>query len=522
MRTELRALPALALLAVACAQPEQDRRSALLELQPPVIERMEPAVRQELEQSLAGVRQLAGREDVTDEMLGRAYGELGRRYHAYELHRAAVNCYRNAETLMPEAYRWPYYLGQLYRTLDRLDEAERSFERAAALAPEDGPTWIALAHLYRDRLRLDDAAEIAGEVLSRDPDSVGAMMLQAELAQDRDEPAVAIEWYERVLHLQPEATRLYRLLAVAHRSLGQERQAREALALDGDGSPTIEDPLMAELQMLRSGARQHVARGIAAFNNGDFEGAAQAFASAVRVNPGDVGARLNLGSALARLGRLDDAVKAYEGVLELDPGHAMAYFNLGVVVDRLGDVEGSIAHYEKALDIVPNYRDPLFQLALLRRRIGRCEEALPQFRQVLELDPRNLRAWVGEAGCLNTLGRGAEALERMEEASQVLPVTRPLDLMTARLLAASPDDGVRDGARALELAEGLVAAGRDRESLTTFAMALAENGRFAEAVEAQREAIALVAESDAARVERMTAQLAAYERSEPSRDPDLR
>lgn len=60
----------------------------------------------------------------------------------------------------------------------------------------------------------------------------------------------------------------------------------------------------------------------------------------------------------------------------------------------------------------------------------------------------------------------------------------------AWLLATCPDDGVRDGERALALAEQIVAAvPRDAAYLSTLAAAYAEVGRFGDAVDAQQRAV---------------------------------
>jgi hypothetical protein len=59
----------------------------------------------------------------------------------------------------------------------------------------------------------------------------------------------------------------------------------------------------------------------------------------------------------------------------------------------------------------------------------------------------------------------------------------------ARLLATAPQPSARDAARALELARTLFEATRSLAVGQTYAMALAENGRFGEAAVLQQETI---------------------------------
>jgi hypothetical protein len=91
----------------------------------------------------------------------------------------------------------------------------------------------------------------------------------------------------------------------------------------------------------------------------------------------------------------------------------------------------------------------------------------------------------------------------------------------ARVLAAAPDDTVRDGRRAASLMQPIVAAQvRARDILETVAMAQAELGQFTEAVTWQKEAIA-AAEKGGERgiAERITDNLRLYESRRPCRTP---
>jgi hypothetical protein len=90
----------------------------------------------------------------------------------------------------------------------------------------------------------------------------------------------------------------------------------------------------------------------------------------------------------------------------------------------------------------------------------------------------------------------------------------------ARLLAAAPDDQVRDGRRALKLIDQLVKGQQTIELAETTAMALAESGRYQEAVRVQRDALAGAAGAGLPAVERRIAEnLRIYENHMPCRVP---
>ena len=69
-----------------------------------------------------------------------------------------------------------------------------------------------------------------------------------------------------------------------------------------------------------------------------FAAAEAALRRAVALRPGYHGALVNLGNALAGIGRHDEAIECYRRVLATDGAHLPARFNLGrslLALDRL-------------------------------------------------------------------------------------------------------------------------------------------------------------------------------------------
>jgi hypothetical protein len=90
----------------------------------------------------------------------------------------------------------------------------------------------------------------------------------------------------------------------------------------------------------------------------------------------------------------------------------------------------------------------------------------------------------------------------------------------AWLLATCPNSDVRDGMRAVRIAEGAVAltSRRNRDLLDTLAAAYAEAGRFDQAINSMREAVELAAEAGSSgTARRFRRTLQQYERREPMR-----
>jgi hypothetical protein len=122
---------------------------------------------------------------------------------------------------------------------------------------------------------------------------------------------------------------------------------------------------------------------------------------------------------------------------------------------------------------------------------------------------------------LASLNRFQEARDRLVADRTRFPDRPAIAHALIRLLAAAPDARIRDGQRAVAMAEELV----DRESpnpglAEAMAMALAEAGRFDDAVIWQRQAMTIAGQlGRTALAKRMTAALALYQRRQPCREP---
>jgi Flp pilus assembly protein TadD len=116
-------------------------------------------------------------------------------------------------------------------------------------------------------------------------------------------------------------------------------------------------------------------------------------------------------------------------------------------------------------------------------------------------------------------GRRSEARKVLEQALAAEPNNAEVINSLARLLATAREASVRDGKRALALSEKLFQATRSLAVGQTYAMALAESGRFAEAATLQRETIIGYQRSKTpVDAEFLQQNLRLYEGHKPARD----
>jgi tetratricopeptide (TPR) repeat protein len=129
---------------------------------------------------------------------------------------------------------------------------------------------------------------------------------------------------------------------------------------------------------------------------------------------------------------------------------------------------------------------------------GEAKPAVRGAAEVLREDPCivEARAMISEA--LHGAKRYAEQLKLLEGGTRSCPDKLEYQNDFAYLLATLPDDSLRDGKRALEIARAIVAKNpEDPAYLDTLAAAHAETGNFEEAVQHADAALAILAKSQA-------------------------
>jgi tetratricopeptide (TPR) repeat protein len=226
---------------------------------------------------------------------------------------------------------------------------------------------------------------------------------------------------------------------------------------------------------------------------------------------------------LAAKGQDEAAIAGWKEALELDPGDAKAHNNLGVLLLRKGRLDEGIAHFQKALEVDPEYGEALNNLGIALLKEGKSEEAIKHFQKALEVNPSHAQLYLSLGEAFYSLGNYPEALAQWRQGLRVEPNNRPLLNQTAWVLATCPKASVRNGSEAVELAqrEAQLSGGQDPAVLDTLAAAFAEVGRFSEAVQTIRQALALATQQNKQPLATLLkARIALYEANTPFREAE--
>jgi len=192
----------------------------------------------------------------------------------------------------------------------------------------------------------------------------------------------------------------------------------------------------------------------------------------------------NLGNALFQKGDVDEAITQYQKALQINPDYMEAHYNLGCALIQKGRMDEAIIQYQKALQINPDNAEVHYNLGCALLQKGRMDEAITQYQKVLQIEPDN-----------------AEAQNKL-----------------AWVLATCPQASLRNGDKAVALAQrtNQLTGGGNPVALGTLAAAYAEAGRFPEAVETAQRALQLAeTQSNTALADAIRSQLKSYQAGIP-------
>ncbi|MGD8267056.1 MAG: tetratricopeptide repeat protein [Desulfobacterales bacterium] len=261
-------------------------------------------------------------------------------------------------------------------------------------------------------------------------------------------------------------------------------------------------------------------QGLAELKQGHYQRAVDAFSIAIETVPHDFEALNNRGFARIYTGDYDGAIADCTKAIRFNPGSAKAYNNRGFAYIFKESYEAAIADFDRALAINPRYVDAYSNRCLTWIRREHYDRAVADCSQALAINPRSAKSLYNRGFARDRQGDPAGALGDYLQALTVNPDYIEVYNNIAWILATSPERRLRDGRRAVALAEKAVAHTPDVNFMDTLAAAYAEAGRYDEAVAMENRVISmLAAKGDAGKLGPHVERLSLFEEKRPYRDP---
>ena len=226
-------------------------------------------------------------------------------------------------------------------------------------------------------------------------------------------------------------------------------------------------------------------------------------------------------SARAQAASWQDSESLWTHALAHTTVNIIAEGNLGLAQHWKGNDGEAMKHFERSLLIDRRQPELLSSLGLFYLDLGRVDDSIAVLKEALGLEPRFADAHYNLGNTYLEVGDAPQALAHYQRALEIQPDDTQALNNRAWILATWPDPSLRDGPKAVALAERADSLSNKRNQViaATLAAAYAETGRYAEAVRAAERAMRLaVAERNEARALSIREQLETYKSGNAFRD----
>lgn len=421
-----------------------------------------------------------------------------------------------AKRLLGSAYlqRGQEIIKQLSRSASSVDDARRQcqlavsdLEKALTFEPKQPQAHLWLAKLTqlsesakaKDMIaHLDKAIELGND----DPATKAeALVVRADL---QEEPEKRLADLDAAVQLIPDNAAVVRIRGMALADMNKLELAladlTKALVLDPTNEPSYEakaivlarlkrfDEAIAVLDKAREinpkSLGPLVQRAKVHAQQEKFDAALEDMNQAMAIDSGNVALLILRAGVYQEKGDKAKAMADMDAALKLKPDLPMLVRTRAMFLAQNDRLDEAIGDLEKLILKNPKDSATLLQLAMYQSAKKNSPKAIETYRTLLKLAPDSWQAMRGLADVLLNVGKQAEALELYEKAFKLEPKDDGVLNNLAWLLCTSPDEKIRNGKRAVELATEAckVTEYRIPHILSTLAAAYAEIGDFDNAV----------------------------------------
>jgi tetratricopeptide (TPR) repeat protein len=451
---------------------------------------------------------------LVGDSLSEAHALLGSIYAQSGFYAEAAVALEDAAALSPNDARWIYAQGVVARMLKQNAVAQGYFEKAFSIDQRYLPMRIAVVNIKIEQGDLDGARKLLTDFTAANTKDAVAFAMLGDIDLRQKRYAEAIEAINRALANDPQATKLYAQLADAYTGAGNAKAAAEARAKVGDGMPGLGDPIGLGLVQAtvtpQPGATQPPPKDSAAAPTGvspaalrtltpareaqflletqQYDAARQKLESSMRSRPNDSELLYTYALVEAADGNSAQAKARAESAVEANPRDPTAQSVLGRVLEMANDDRGAQSAYEKAIAIDAK-SDAQVALGNLLMRNGRYDDAAARYRTLTQATPGDGEAWTRLMAAEVAGGKCTAAIRELNGALAKDPRNGVLMQLFVRLTATCPASNAEEKRMALDYGGKLYHQSDAAPIAEAYALALAANGKWDDAVKIQQGAM---------------------------------
>ena len=258
-----------------------------------------------------------------------------------------------------------------------------------------------------------------------------------------------------------------------------------------------------------------------------FDAAIDDLSQALAMDPGNIAVLLLRAGADQEKGDKPKALADLDEAARLKPDVPLVIRTRAMFLAESNRLDDAVAELEKLVKRDPKDALTLLQLSMLYGAKKNWTKAIETDRAVLALDPAEWHALRGLGDAMLNTGHHAEAIAYYEKAIKLEPKDDGILNNLAWVLSTSPDDKLRNGRRAIQLATEACKLTEYKvpHILSTLAAAYAETGDFDTAVKWSNKAVELAnsakkdsKENDQETKDALKKELERYKAKKPTRE----
>ena len=231
---------------------------------------------------------------------------------------------------------------------------------------------------------------IYDQVLKKQPDHFDALHLSGLIAAQNQNPEMAIQFFQKAIHVNPNNAAVHYNNGVALQEVGHANEALQSY----DNAIVFQS----------NHADAHHNRGNVLRSLNRSDEAIESYSKAIEIRPNYAEAYFNMGVALQNKNSLQEALTCFEKTVQIQPQHADAYYKCGVVLHQLQRVEEAISNYQKAIHFRPIFADAYYNQGIALTDLNFISEALDSYDTAIALKPNYADAYANR-GLLKMLRR---------------------------------------------------------------------------------------------------------------------
>ena len=342
-------------------------------------------------------------------------------------------------------------------------------DRAIKLDPSNTEAWQARALTQLRGGKFEQAAQDLEALLKKDSDNYLAILALAEAMANLKKTDEAIELAGRAIKLEPEVPQAYELRARIY-------------------------VLTNAMNLALVDVNQ-----------------------ALHLQPGSYTSLLLRARLFQAQEKFDEALKDVETALKVRPKTVSALFLKSTIYEAQRKFGRASATMRQVVILQPDNEQARLMLGMYYSMASKVKEALIEFDLILAKNKGNTAALYWRADTRLNIGDHQGARKDYERVLEANPKHEATLNNLAWLLATSPEDVLRDGKRAIELALQASESSQYKKPhiLSTLAAAYAETGAYDKAVEWSNKAVELGRDDIQGQLE---AELKSYQQKKPWRE----